>query len=97
MLSLPDDIMQRDKLHSELEQCKGDLAALNISLTGTDRQLKQALKERDKSNSELKQTKVISVKLFARGNPVSAEGCGVIATDLCSNRCHGGVAETAGV
>lgn len=52
-------LMQRDKGQGELEHCQGELAAIDISLSSTEEQFKQATKERDRLNAALKQAKVI--------------------------------------
>ena len=75
------------------------MAAVNISLSSTGDQLKQATKERDRSNAALKQAKVNDTHKVGLSHVTCmshVERGGDAAADLCSHRCHSGVPETAG-
>jgi hypothetical protein len=58
--------MQLDKGQDEVNHCRGELAAINVTLSSTEEHLKQATKERDRLNTALKQAKVgIGMMLFS--------------------------------
>lgn len=53
----------------ELEQCRGELAAANVRLSGTETQLKKSRKEEKHLKSNLKQSAVRNASISASTLP----------------------------